>query len=83
MWFYKEIPISWKSKKQPTFSKSSSEVEYRAMANAALEITWVVRLLKDLGVDKLELVTLQCDSESIIYIAKNLVFHDKTNTHRN
>ncbi|XP_019107123.2 uncharacterized mitochondrial protein AtMg00810-like [Beta vulgaris subsp. vulgaris] len=37
-------PISWKSK-QATVSKSSSEVEYRAMANAASEITWVVRLL--------------------------------------
>ncbi|XP_021726146.1 uncharacterized protein LOC110693297 [Chenopodium quinoa] len=43
-------PISWKSKKQPTMSKSSSESEYRAMASAAAEVTWVVRLLSELGV---------------------------------
>ena len=71
-------PVSWKSKKQPTVSKSSSEVEYRAMANVALEITWVVRMLKDLRVDKLELVTLHCDSQSTIYKAKYHVFHDRT-----
>lgn len=59
-------------------SKSSAEAEYRAMANAASEITWVVRLLKDLGIDKLEPVILHCDSQSTIHIAKNPVFHDRT-----
>jgi len=32
-------PLSWKSKKQSTVSHSSSEVEYRAIAQAASEIT--------------------------------------------
>ena len=35
-------PITWKSKKQSTVSKSSAEAEYRAMASAAAEVTWVV-----------------------------------------
>lgn len=53
-------PILWKSKKQATISKSSSEIEYRAMA-AAIEITWLVRLLQELGVNGLRLVILLCE----------------------
>ncbi|XP_019098133.1 PREDICTED: uncharacterized protein LOC109131538 [Camelina sativa] len=41
--------ISWSSKKQQTVSKSSSETEYRAMSEAASEITWIVNLLHDFG----------------------------------
>ena len=42
-------PISWKSKKQHIVSISSSEAEYRAIANAASEVVWLIRLLNDLG----------------------------------
>ena len=38
-------PISWRSNKQSSVSKSSSEAEYRALAAAASEITWIVHLL--------------------------------------
>lgn len=71
-------PISWKSKKQTTISRSSSEAEYRAMASAASEVTWLVRLLAELGVDNLQPVTLHCDNQSALYIAKNPVFHERT-----
>ena len=70
--------ISWKSKKQSTVSQSSSEAEYRAMAAAASELTWVVLLLQDLGVQTIQLVTLHCDNQSAIYIGKNHGFYDRT-----
>lgn len=71
-------PISWKSKKQGTVSRSSSEAEYRAMASAAAEVTWLLRLLEDLEIKNLKPITLNCDNQSAIYIAKNPVFHDRT-----
>lgn len=38
--------VNWKSKKQSTVSRSSSEAEYRSMANVASEVTWLIILLK-------------------------------------
>ena len=73
-----QSPVTWKSKKQHTISKSSAEAEYRAMASAAAEVTWVVRLLEELGVHDLQPVTLHCDNQSALHIAKNPVFHERT-----
>jgi len=55
-------PVSWKSKKRITASKSSSEAEYKAMSQALAELTRLVRLLEELGVTSLRLVTLYCDN---------------------
>ena len=70
--------ISWKSKKQNIVSRSSSEAEYRAMASTAAEITWIVRLIEELSLTNLRPITLHCDNQSAIHIAKNPVFHGMT-----
>ena len=48
------------------------------MAHAAAEVTWLVSLLKELGVSHPQPVTLHCDSQSAIHIARNPVFHERT-----
>jgi len=41
-------PISWKSEKQRTVSRSSIEAEYKALADGTTEILWICLLLLDL-----------------------------------
>lgn len=48
------------------------------MASTASEVTWLVRLLEELGVTDLKPITLHRDNQSALYITKNLVFHERT-----
>ena len=48
------------------------------MAQAASEVTWIVRLLQELGINNLTPVTLNCDNQSALHIAHNPVFHERT-----
>ena len=73
-----DSPISWKSKKQAVVSRSSAEAEYRAMALTCCEVTWLVSLLKDLGIKDLKPVDLYCDNQVALYIAANPVFYART-----
>jgi len=70
--------VSWKSKKQHRVSKSSTESEYRAMSFACSEIIWLRGLLGELGFPQVELTPLHADNTSVIQIAANPVFHERT-----
>ena len=73
-----ESLISWRSKKQSTVSRSSSEAEYRALASTTCELQWLSYLLHDFRVLFLQPATLFCDNQSAIQIASNPVFHERT-----
>ncbi|GJZ34887.1 ribonuclease H-like domain-containing protein [Tanacetum coccineum] len=69
--------VSWKSKKQVTISKSSSEAEYRFMSSASCKIIWLGNLLHNIGLKNLYPVELCCDNSFAIQIAANPVFHER------
>ncbi|KAL6335996.1 hypothetical protein AAG906_003623 [Vitis piasezkii] len=61
--FLGQSPISWKTKKQHTVSRSSAEAEYRAMAAVTCELKWLKGLLLSLGVHHPKAIKLFCDSQ--------------------
>ena len=71
-------PISWKTKKQPTVSRSSAEAEYRSLAAITSELQWLKYLLSDLGINHPQVILVHCDSQAAIHIAENPVFHERT-----
>ncbi|XP_047250074.1 uncharacterized mitochondrial protein AtMg00810-like [Capsicum annuum] len=71
-------PISWKSKKQPTISLSSTEAKYRELRMVVAEISWLTRLLGDLGLPMSGPILVYCDNQAALHIAKNPVFHERT-----
>lgn len=48
------------------------------MAATAFEVTWLVRLLTELGVTGLTPMTPHYDNQSALYIAKNPLFNERT-----
>ncbi|WJZ82231.1 hypothetical protein VitviT2T_002006 [Vitis vinifera] len=54
--------ISWRSKKQTFVARSSTEAEYRALADTISELLWLRWLLKDLGVSTFSATPLYCDN---------------------
>lgn len=70
--------ISWKSKKQATVSRSSTEAEYRALASVSCEVLWVIKILRDLKINCVFPVDIFCDNNSAIQLTLNPVFHERT-----
>jgi len=59
-------------------SRNSSEAEYQALASTTYELQWLTYLLQDLLVSFVQPAILYCDNQSIIQIASNQVFHERT-----
>ena len=57
---------------------SGNAITMRGRSNDKGKVAiWLARLVGDLGIS-VEVSTLHCDSQSVIMLAKNLVFHAKT-----
>jgi hypothetical protein len=70
--------VSWSARKQATVSRSSTESEYKAVANATAEIMWIQTLLKELSISAPRMARLWCDDMGAKYLSANPVFHART-----
>ncbi|RVW17358.1 Retrovirus-related Pol polyprotein from transposon RE2 [Vitis vinifera] len=70
--------IAWHSKKQYTISRSSTEAEYRNLANLVLELTWIQSLLTKLRIHVPKSPVIWCDNLSIVKLAANPILHART-----
>ncbi|KAJ0949393.1 putative RNA-directed DNA polymerase [Helianthus annuus] len=70
--------ISWSAKRQATISRSSTEAEYRGVANTVAETCWIRNLLLELHVPIRQATIIYCDNISAVYLAENPVHHQRT-----
>jgi len=69
--------LSWRSKKQPIVSKSSTEAEYHALSSVTSEVVWLSKLLLHFEVD-VSSVMLFCDNKFAICLASNPAHHERS-----
>ena len=70
--------ISWKSKKQPSVALSSVEAEYMSASQATREAVWLKRFLHELNIATDKPISIACDSQGAIAVAKNPEYHART-----
>jgi phosphoribosyl-AMP cyclohydrolase len=69
--------ISWMRKRQAVVALSTTKVEYMAATHASKEAIWLQILCSGIGLVQ-QAVRIDCDSQSAIFLAKNLAYHSKT-----
>lgn len=70
--------VSWSARKQSTVSISSTESEYKAVANATAEVMWIQTLLREIGIKMPQAAKLWSDNLGAKYLSANPVFHART-----
>lgn len=67
--------ISWGSKKHTTVARSTTEAEYKSLANIVAKILWVQSLLSELYVSSLQKPVVYCDNLSTVHMTANPVLY--------
>uniref|UniRef100_A0A803QE35 GAG-pre-integrase domain-containing protein n=1 Tax=Cannabis sativa TaxID=3483 RepID=A0A803QE35_CANSA len=76
--YFGESFLAWSSKKQTVVARSSTEFEYRALAQVAAEIIWIESLLEEMHFKLPSTPVIWCDNMSAKALASNPVFHTRT-----
>lgn len=69
---------TWSAKKQPIVALSTTEAEYIALTHGGKQLTWLRKLLFDLGEDVSQEIPLYCDNLGAITISKDNSYHART-----
>jgi hypothetical protein len=70
--------ILWSVRKQNIISRSSTEAEYKVVANTMIEIMWVQILMHELRIPCPPAAKLWCDNIGAKYLSTNPIFHART-----
>ncbi|XP_019175785.1 PREDICTED: uncharacterized protein LOC109171109 [Ipomoea nil] len=69
---------SWVCRKQQTVARSSTEAEYKGLADVSVEVTWLVSLMQEMEFPVISAPKLWCDNLGATYLCANPVFHART-----
>lgn len=75
--FLEDNLISWKSGKQLTVSRSSTEAKYKSLANAKAELNWTVSTIEEMGVTLRFPLKLAYNNLGANYLSRNPIYHGK------
>jgi hypothetical protein len=76
--FLRDNLVSWFLKRQNVVSHSSTEAEYRTVANGVAEACWLRQLLVELHSPLSRATLVYCDNVSAVYLSTNPVQHQRT-----
>ena len=67
--------ISWSLKKKNAVARSSTELEYQALANTTTEMLWLVSILQEFNIPVANTPVIWCDNTSAASLAVNRIHH--------
>ena len=69
--------VAWRSAKQTIITRSTMESEFVALGIASSEVEWLKNFLANipLGMKPTPTISIHCDSQSTIVVAKNKTFN--------